>query len=80
MIKKAELSINMIVVIVLALLCLVLIVYVLFNTSDGFRGGTDCLSSAGRCVPADRCDTTDYISANCGDDSNVVCCPINQVS
>ena len=71
MIKKAELSINMIVVIVLALLCLIIIVYIFYNTSDGFREGTDCVSAGGRCVP-DGTTCTEITRASCGPD--YICC------
>ena len=68
----------MIVVIVLGLLCLILIVYVLFNTSDGFRSGTECLQQGGRCVEGTRCAAGGETGLGCPGDAPV-CCPVQQV-
>lgn len=75
--KKAELSINMIVVIVLALLCLVIIMYVLFSTSDGFREEISCASQGKRCVEAPNCGDGAASGTGCSD--GLVCCPIHLV-
>lgn len=74
--KKADLSISTIVVMVLALLVLVITVFVLFNSSDGFRSETSCLSKGGSCVDSINCEGADLGSEGC---SSGVCCPVQRV-
>ena len=56
--KKGDLSITTIIVVVLGLLVLVILAYILFNTSSGFGDQTECGQQGGICV--DNCDSDDH--------------------
>lgn len=77
--KKGDLSISTIILIVLGVLVLVIILASIFRSSDSFTTATSCSAAGGRC--ADECDlpwsTGDTISdadSACGEGR--VCCKI----
>ena len=56
LLKKAELSINMIVIVAICIVVLVIIVYLVANTGRQADTSTACARLGGVCVDANRCD------------------------
>lgn len=77
--KKAELSISMIVLVVIALLVLVLIAYMLFQTSSNYNTSTACHQRGGVCVASGGCQSNAVITGGrelCPDSQQPTCCRI----
>ncbi len=82
--KKAELSVNLIVIAAIALLILVILSVLIFGTGGRITTGTGCEGVGGQCVLGDRardCQDqlgpgyTSHLTASCPNrDIDMVCC------
>ena len=75
LLKKAELSINMIVIVAISIIVLVIIVFLVINRGDRLDSVTKCTTEGGVCVRANTCEREigthpEYCSAGMP-----VCCP-----
>ncbi len=69
-----EMSMNVIIVAVIALIILAILLYFLGGTSTDIKKGLDCAKKGGRCIDQGaKCEGT-KISADCG--SGNVCCAL----
>lgn len=77
--KKAELSINMIILVVIALVILVIVIFLITRTSTNYGDATACNSRGGVCKPGSGCElgvfplTGDLGRTICP--AGQVCCP-----
>lgn len=62
--KKAELSINMIVIVAISIIVLVILIYLVSNQGRQTEKSTSCPSRGGVCVAADMCDYGGVLSTN----------------
>ncbi len=77
MYKKAELTISTVVVIVIALLVMITLIYVFFNTSDSWGEAAACSQAGGRCMPMGSCPGNEIQEGMDSCSGNTpVCCPI----
>ncbi|MFP4567920.1 MAG: hypothetical protein ACLFN8_03165 [Candidatus Woesearchaeota archaeon] len=80
--KRAELSINMIVIVALSILVLVIIVFILINRGDLLNKNTKCVSEGGVCVKEGACHVDGIIaigdSSYCGNNNPICCNPMSR--
>ncbi|MCF7865811.1 hypothetical protein K9L67_03660 [Candidatus Woesearchaeota archaeon] len=74
MTKKADLSINMIIVAVLALLVLVILIFVLSKGGTGLNEGTDCGLKGGICTTQNQ-ECTELINGGTCSNNGDCCAP-----
>lgn len=85
--KGVSISINMVIIAVIALLVLAIVIFLLSGGVSNFKSGTACAVKGGVCVDSGSstaCMTSERISDStntnnptlCGKGSGKVCCPI----
>jgi len=76
--KRAEMTLQTIVIAVLVLTVLAVLLFMFYNSSKVFSKGTNsCLDTGGQCISKAQCVLPNYIprSGTCdGSDSNTICC------
>ena len=76
-IKKAELSINMIVIVAICLVVLVIMIFLVASRGRSLDETTRCTSMGGVCVDILRCNDPYALTNNvdvCASNTNQVCC------
>ncbi|MFT4311227.1 MAG: hypothetical protein ACMXX7_01220 [Candidatus Woesearchaeota archaeon] len=78
--KKGDLSISTIILIVLGVLVLVIILATMFRSSDGFNTATACAAEGGRCIDpfTFNCESNFIQDASCPVQGEQ-CCPVASV-
>ena len=81
--KRAELSINMIIIIALSIIVLVILVFILINRGDVLNRNTKCVSEGGVCVADGKCRVDSVIAIGnpeyCGAARPVCCNPMGRI-
>jgi hypothetical protein len=76
--RRAELSINLIIMVVIAIIILVIIVFLIARSGKDANNSTACPSKGGICKEYDKCAATDQIAGAKCDPSSLnierVCC------
>jgi len=73
--QGVELSVNTMIIIVLALLVLAVMVYLVFNGAGTWNKGTNCLNQGGTCVGlTDTCPTNKPVPSAYSCSTNQKCC------
>lgn len=80
--KKGDLSINMIIVAVIAIVVLVIVIFLLVDTFGNQKKATSCPKNGGICVDSMKCEggakiSEDGVALTCTDMGQVCCSPEN---
>lgn len=73
--KKGDISMNMIIMAIIALLVLAVVAYLIFQSGGDIEDAKSCTNLGGTCVPGDTCTDTNPIRNPAGScEPNNVCC------
>lgn len=73
--KKADLSINMIIIIAIGLVILLIVIYLLISRSNNLRDNTSCIDKGGVCTASQNCpEYTDQIGVEYCKGRDMMCC------